>query len=356
MSDATLQVNKRMGQNWHTHGLLEYILRAIMKNPSAAVAGCAAALLTAVSPSWPAVRLSYLDSCVVNDTAITIGDIARLPADCPDSVIEELAHVRVGESAPAGYSRYVNSGDFLACAEHVRFPALASINSPNKRILVRTDFQEKTIGEFSDSIDRYLTGKVGWPAGTYAVSINNKTEKWKCLPKPFTITIDGLLSKYPKGNVNLKLIARQGSRKYVNTVSCLIKVIVPVVVSKTNIPRGTLLNSENCTIEEKDITHYKYVPYNKLIEIENTKSSRAIQIGMILCDKFIFKIPIIERDDQVQVVVTHGRVRICMSARARESGSVGEKIWVENEMTHKLLKTKVLSHGKVILLDGEGTI
>jgi flagella basal body P-ring formation protein FlgA len=45
-----------------------------------------------------------------------------------------------------------------------------------------------------------------------------------------------------------------------------------------------------------------------------------------------------------------------MSGRARESGSIGDKIWVENEMTHKLLKTKVIDHGKVILITAEGTI
>ena len=356
MSNVNLQANKRVVGGYYKRGLLDYILRAIMKNPSAVIGGCVSAVFMTGTLSWSARGFSFPDSCVVNDTVIRLGDIARTTGDFPDSMLEKLAAMPIGESAPAGYSRYVNTRDLFTSAMCVRFPMLGPVHPQEKRVCVRTGFQEKTVGEFTDSVESYLREKIGWPAGTYTVLINNKTEKWKCLPKPFAIKIDGLLSKYPKGNVNLKLIAQQGPRQYVNAVSCFIKVIVPVVVSKTNLPRGTLLTSENCSIEEKDITHYKYIPYNTIHDIENTKSSRAIQAGTIIYDKAIFKIPVIERDDQVQIVVTHGRVRICMWARARESGSVGGKIWVENEMTHKLLKTRILSHGKVLLLDEEGTI
>lgn len=356
MSRVCMHMNNRMNGKRFKSGLLAYILRAIIKKPCPVGSMCMFTFWAAAMPSWSAVTVSYVDSCVVNDTVIRLGDIARVQADCPDSVLEKLIHLPVGESAPAGYSRYVNTNDFVTFSMKARFPNLGAINSPNKRILVKTDFQERSIGEFGDSIEKYLGEKVAWPSGAYTVLIINKTEKWKCLPKPFSIKIDGLLSGYPKGNFNLKLIAEQGSKRYINTISCFNTVVVPVVVSKINIPRGTLLSSENCSIIVKDITHYNYIPYYKLNEIENTKSSRAVQAGTIICDKLVLKTPIIERDDQVQIMVTHGRVRICMSARARESGSVGEKIWVENEMTHKLLKTKVLSHGKVILIDGEGTI
>lgn len=334
------------------------ILRSIVQNPRTAwhTVFAVAGIFLGIVPVQSQILVSFLDSSVVNDTIIRLGDIARIEGTAPGVTLDELKQTPVGEAAPVGYSRFVNSKDAFLLAGRMNVKVCIVDKSKCKRVLVKTGYQEKSVGDFEDAVRSYLNDKIGWQRAEYSVSILNKDEKWKSLPKPFTIKIDGLSSKYPKGNINLKLIAEQGTKQFINTVSCFLKISVPAVVAKINIPRGTILTDENCSIEEKDITNYNYIPYNKLIEIENTKSSRAIQTGTIICDKLVFKTPIIERDDQVQIVVTHGRVRICMSARARESGSVGEKIWVENEMTHKLLKTKVLSHGKVILIDGEGTI
>ena len=341
---------------WSRSGLLLYIVRSIVRYPAMTGLLTFTGLFTFVAPAQSRFSVSFHDSCVVNDTVIRVGDIAHVEGTAPESLIDEIKRMPVGESAPPGYSRFVNSTDALSYAHGMAVKTLLIDNSKCKRILVKTDYQEKSVGDFEDAVRDYLYDKIGWQGGTYSISILNKNEKWKCLPQPFTIKIDGLSSKYPKGNVNIKLFVKQGSKLYCITISCFIKVVVPVVVSKLNIPRGTMLTHENCLIEEKDITHYNYVCYNTLNEIKNAKSSREILAGTIICSKAVINIPLIERDDQVQVMVTHGRVRICMSARARESGSVGEKIWVENEMTHKLLKTRVLSHGKVVLIDGEGTI
>jgi flagella basal body P-ring formation protein FlgA len=302
------------------------------------------------------VRFIFADSCVVNDTVITLGDVARIQTDCGDSTAGQLNRMTIGESAPAGFCRFVNSSDFVSFAMHARVPKLGVIVAPNKRILVKTGFQKKTIGEFSDSIEKYVADKIGWPQAAYAVSILNKNEVWKCLPQPISIAVEGQVLKFQKGNFNLKLIGLQGTRRIVTNISCFIKIALPVVVAKTDIPRGTILSSENSSIETRDITQCNYMPISALKEIENTRSSRAIAMGSILHETLLSKIPIIERDDQVVVTVTHGRVTICMSGRARESGSIGDKIWVENEMTHKLLKTKVIDHGKVILITAEGTI
>jgi flagella basal body P-ring formation protein FlgA len=302
------------------------------------------------------VRLSYYDSCIVNDTVVRLGDIARIESNGPDSAMERLSLIAIGESAPAGFSRYVNTSEGVSLAVHARFPDLRILSLSNKRILVKTGFEEKTVDEFREVIDRYVMGKVLWPSGTCSLLIKNGTEKWKCLRRPLLVRAEGLASKYQKGNFSLKLIGEQGSRHYSIHVSCFMRVIGPVVVAKMDIMRGMILKPENFSLESQDITQCSFLPLSSLREIENCRSSRAIPMGSIIHEALLYKMPIIERDDPVTVSVTHGRVTICMSARAREAGSMGDKIWVENEMTHKLLKTKVIDRGKVSLLTAEGTL
>jgi flagella basal body P-ring formation protein FlgA len=93
-----------------------------------------------------------------------------------------------------------------------------------------------------------------------------------------------------------------------------------------------------------------------LLQLDEMIANRSLQRETILNNKLMMRVPIIGKDEQVNVVVDRGLVRISIIMRAREQGALGDKIWVENELTHKLLKTKIIGKGKVELLEGVKTI
>jgi flagella basal body P-ring formation protein FlgA len=152
------------------------------------------------------------------------------------------------------------------------------------------------------------------------------------------------------------LIARQLSRTYSIPVLCKVTVFTPVVTAKAAISRGTALSTENCMLERKDITRFACAPFTSLSQLQDLIANRTIQQETILHEKLTTRQPIIGKDEQVDVVVDKRGVRISIIMRAREQGALGDRIWVENELTHKLLKTKIIGKGKVELLNGEKTI
>jgi flagella basal body P-ring formation protein FlgA len=135
-----------------------------------------------------------------------------------------------------------------------------------------------------------------------------------------------------------------------------VTVVTPVVTAKASIPRGSLLTSDNCSVERKDITNFAGLPFSSFSQLKDMIANRTIGPETILHEKLTTRMPVIGKDEQVYVIVDRGTVRISIIMRAREQGALGDKIWVENELTHKLLKTKIIGKGKVELLEGVKTI
>jgi flagella basal body P-ring formation protein FlgA len=298
----------------------------------------------------------FFDSAIVNDTIIRLGDIAAVSGTTKGTSVEDLKKIRIGEAAPAGYSRYVNTDDVIRYCLHAVKIKFDSKDNSGKRISVKTDFQEISLSSYEADIVSYIRSKVGWPDGDYQLKITNKSQKWKCLKQPFSTGIEGFSSKYPKGNFNCKLIIHQGSKRIEVPISCCISITTPVVVSSVKIMRGMPLSVENCHVEKMDITHFNYMPYITLRDIENKLISRSINPGAIIHEKLAMPIPLVERDQMVRLVAIKGKIMACIDARARESGIVGNTILVENEMTHKLLKAKIVKKGQVVLLSGDGDL
>jgi flagella basal body P-ring formation protein FlgA len=298
------------------------------------------------------VTVTFRDSTTVNDTVIRLSDIAVLNSDGSPENLQVLKNAIVGEAAPAGYCRKVNSGEVVTYVLKKASAGFSFAPITSKAVLVRTAFTEKKIADYEQAIVKYVSDSVAWEPGDFSVTVRNSDEKWKCLDKPITVQVTGLSSKLPKGNVNLKLIVNQYAKVYSVPVVCFVTVGTPVIVAKTAIPRGTMLTSENCVSERKDITHYACNPFTDLSQLNGLIVNRTIQPETILNAKLTSRMPIIGKDEQVYVVVDRGRVRVSIIMRARGQGALGDMIWVENELTHKLLKTKVIGKGKVELMEG----
>jgi flagella basal body P-ring formation protein FlgA len=332
---------------------------------------------TSFAVSRAEVNICFKDSAMVNDTLIRVKDIASVTG-LNDTFTQNIQNFVIGESAPAGYCRKVSTQEICTQLQKLIPNPLASQedklqlwlityakrvdntyidtkqHSFNKNrvksILVKTNAQEYKVGDFEKEIFNYIADSVLWSKANYSINLRNKTDAWKCLKTDFSVSVFGLASRYPKGNINLSLNMRQGNRTYCIPVLCNVSVSAEVVMAKAVISRGTVLSAENCVLEKKDITRFGYEPFLSLSDIGSFVATRTIAKETIIHNKLITKRPVIIKDDQVFVISSQGPIRISVIMRAREDGAVGDRIWVENPESHKLLKTKVVGKGRVSLL------
>jgi flagella basal body P-ring formation protein FlgA len=125
------------------------------------------------------------------------------------------------------------------------------------------------------------------------------------------------------------------------------KVVLTAVVAVSSIERGQMIQNSACDLRTVDVTHLGTIPYIMLSQVAGKKALRLISAGQIINKQWLQEIPEIEKGDPVTIVVNKNAVRVAVSATAREPGQIGEKIWVENSESHKLVRVMVKSKGVV---------
>lgn len=301
------------------------------------------------------VTIYFSDSVMVSDTLIRIEDLGRV--ECSDSQLAaEVGRTSAGESAPPGYSRFVNTNDLLLFRLKPLFKSVTFNAAEQKRIKVRSDYVERTVGEFEKQIATYVAKNLGWKEGEWNLTVNNPESSWKSFRGDVQVQLKGLNNPFVKGNFNLLLEVRQGASTNRIPVSCHMQVMAPVLVAVRQIGRGEQLDSQNCVLKTMDITHFAHVPLREIPQAGESEVIRTISQGDIVHEKVLRAVPVVARGDQVQILFSSSRIKVSVLGRARESGGRGERVWVENLQTGKLIRAEVLKKGLVLVYqEGDNT-
>jgi len=297
------------------------------------------------------IELLFKDSASVNDTIITFGDIASVRSR-DSGIAEKIRQTAAGVSAPAGFSRFVSSEDAVIFRLKPLFGnAQISIHG-SRRISVFTNYTKVSVSDYRENIIGYIKSNLSWPQQCFSVTILNPEYSLNVLNQPFDVSPRGLSDCYAKGNTQIELITRQGNRTYRIPVRFKINVTIPVIVACRQIKRGKIVEIEDCEFRKMDITGFGPTPLSSIEDIKNMQTLRTIEPGTVIHDRLLKQKPLIEKGDRVTICSEHASVRVYVSAVARESGNTGEKIWVQNENSNRLIRVTVLDKGKVAISEG----
>lgn len=323
------------------------------KSPAGMLVLAIAGLITAAD-NVPVI-LTFHEEVLVNDTLFTVGDLAKVNGDDP-AVVNDVRSCIAGQSAPPGYGRFISTTDFVAMKLANRFPGVAFSVCGAVRPTIRTDYQTVTVGGLNGNLRSYLDSAVGWRPDEWQLEIGNPDDSCKCLNAAYDVSVSGLRSRYPRGNDNLLITLRQGSQVRELTARCKFSVNTAVLVAKHDISRGSILTGNDIEIRKMDLTRFSPVPFTGFEEITGRKSARTIRAGTIMHQRLVVIVPVVEKGEPVSIIYAKGRVAIAVSGIARENGGKGDRIWVENLNSHKLVRVIVKGKGKVHVLQGEVTI
>lgn len=297
------------------------------------------------------IELLFKDSASVNDTIITFGDVASVRSR-DSGIAEKIRQIAAGISAPAGFSRFVSAEDAVIFRLKPLFGnAQISIHG-SRRVSVFTNYKKVSVSDYRENIIGYIKSNLSWPQQCFSVAILNPEHSWNVLNQPFDVSLRGLSDCYAKGNTQVELIAKQGNRTYRIPVRCKINVAISVIVACRQIKRGKIVEIEDCEFRKMDITGFGPTPLGSIEDIKNMQALRTIEPGTVIHDRLLKQKPLIEKGDRVTICSESVSVRVYVSAVARESGNTGEKIWVQNENSNRLIRVTVLDKGKVAISEG----
>lgn len=295
--------------------------------------------------------LTFKDSVLIVDTTFFLSDIAEI--ECRDNALKtKLQNVVGGKSAPAGYGRFLNVSDFVLYRLRPLLENTQLKIGGAQRVFIKTASVEKKIEDYMEMIQQYFRKEVLWPLGCYEAVVREPDRSWKCLHGDVTAKVEGLGNRYPRGNVQLWLIVEQQKRSLRIPVMCNVKVETPVLVARRPILRGQQITSEDFELKSMDITTFGPQPLFNTDSLKGVRALRTINPGTILHTRLIQPVPAIQKGDLVEILVSRGRVRVAVQGVAREPGKIGERIWVENTNSRKLVQVIVKDKGTVTVAQG----
>jgi flagella basal body P-ring formation protein FlgA len=295
------------------------------------------------------VMIHFLDSVIINDTAFYLRDIASVSSNIQELTDRILAE-SAGESAPPGHSRFLSTSDLISYRLNPVFKDVEFRSNNKVRVLVKTGFVQKTINEYNDLIMGELKKYIEWKDGDWALTIENSDESFKCFNAPVSIEIKGLQDHFPRGALQFQFIASQYGRSIRIPLSCRMTITTTVMVAKSTIARDQIISVTDCEPIKKDISKLGPEPYFCLKDLVGKKACRTINTGSIVTNQMVKNAPDVYRGDNLSISVSKGNVRISVAAIARENGFKGQKIWVQNTATSKLVRVMVTDKNSACLL------
>ena len=109
---------------------------------------------------------------------------------------------------------------------------------------------------------------------------------------------------------------------------------------------------ENCEIRLMDITRFAPTPFTELQSVEGKLAARSLNSGKILHCRLAKALPVIDKGDIVSIRLNKGRISVAVTGIARERGGIGDRIWVKNRKTNKLIRAQILDRGVVTVEQG----
>lgn len=140
------------------------------------------------------------------------------------------------------------------------------------------------------------------------------------------------------GSIALSLAALENDRVLVRIpVSLKVRAFGKVAVMSRDVRQGELLLPEDFSFIEREITRKHSTPVRTAEEAASKKLKRTVKAGQILTLGHLEIPPLIERGDEVTLIVQYKGIRVGCSGKAWEKGRLGDRIMVRNQYGKNLV-------------------
>jgi flagellar basal body P-ring formation protein FlgA len=136
-------------------------------------------------------------------------------------------------------------------------------------------------------------------------------------------------------------------------VSVKCRVFQNVAVATRLLRQGSLLEPEDFEFAEHEIEELRSSPVKSAVEAAGKRLRRSVREGQVITVDLLENQPIIERGDEVTLIVQYKTITVGCSGKAWENGGMGDRILVRNQYGKNLIGTVQDAH--TVLINFERT-
>jgi flagella basal body P-ring formation protein FlgA len=138
-----------------------------------------------------------------------------------------------------------------------------------------------------------------------------------------------------------------GAKPWSLYVPVTVSVMMPVVVTATELHRGALIRKEDLQLENRDISllHRGYL--ESMDQAVGKSVKQSVRRNQVLTPSKIVSPRAIKRNSRVTILASSDAIQVRMTGIALENGSVGERIRIRNQSSSREIDAKVIAPGVV---------
>ncbi len=295
-----------------------------------------------------ALEITFAKSATVENSIITLGDIARFSE--ASELAKALSTQIVGQSPPPGETTFLRSiGIKRYLISTQSLPGNISWQGSPTVSLKRAGI---TIGpdKILHIIKKYIEDNKGnLPKAD--ISFVPAT-----LPIPFILPVGKLtyevIPSHPAilGSSRFSLIFRINDRVVKNmSVRGSVKAIANVVIASQSMSRGSVLHRKNLKITKVDISSMPS-SCRDLSELTGKKLKRHIKAGTPILPSMVEATPVVHSGERVKIIISSGSMILTATGLAYSDGQVNQMIRVQNLRSRKIVYCRVAAPGLVEVL------
>ncbi len=284
-------------------------------------------------------------NATVHSSDIHLGDVAEIHGEYA-SLLDTLT---VARSTRPGFSRLLLKDELLSFTKLSDEIRSTVVLEGAGRCTVSSLGREIRLEDIESRLMETLSEKLKWGPGTWNIRFNPRDSVLAHLwDDEYIFELGNLRSDALKGRVMLPLVFLQGKNRERLSLPAEITVVEKVAVAVRRLNQGENLGIGDYRWEKMDITR---LPYEPVTDFDKTGEYQVrtgvIAAGSVITVNKIRKNRVVERGATVRIFSKVGTASVVVTGRARQSGDLGDVITVENSVSKKIIRGKIVKPGVV---------
>jgi len=284
----------------------------------------------------------------VADAQVVLGQVADI-SGFDDELIGRLKKMPLGQAPAPGDTLTIDRNDIRRRMAGWQIDAVRVALTGEKEVSVERKGRKVSGSDLTPLIDQWVVASWSDEDVRTEVMYTRLPEEMTLSDENFTLRVLDPVEPRASGSMALSVAALDGDRVLARfPVSIRLRVWKEVAVAADDLKRGTIISENDIKFSEREMTRSHDASFGSVDEVLGKRLVRMVRAGEVITSGHVENPPLVERGDEVMLVVKYNGITVGCNGKAWQKGGLGERILVRNQYGRNL--TGVVQDAHTVLI------
>jgi flagella basal body P-ring formation protein FlgA len=279
---------------------------------------------------------------------IRLGQVADI-SGFDEDLIEELEEMPLGQAPLPGESLTIERNEIRRQMANRRIDAVRVAIAGGNSVTVERRGRMVSNDEVTALVDNWVADSWRGEDVRTELMFTRLPDELTLKEEQFDLRVLDSVKPKATGSMALSVAALDGDRVLARfPVSIRLRAWQEVIVAADDLKRGSIISEEDIRFNEQEMSNNRGRAYVSVDEVLGKRLVRTVRAGDIITSGHVENPPLIERGDEIFLVVEFNGIRVGCSGKAAQKGGYGDHILVRNQYGRNLTGVVMDAHTVMI--------